>query len=39
MADILRIQDRFNITGISINQEGRKIEVICEQEKRYVFEI
>lgn len=24
---------------ISINQEGRKIEVICEQEKRYVFEI
>lgn len=39
MADILRILDMFNITGISINQEGRKNEVICEQEKRYVFEI
>lgn len=24
---------------ISINQEGRKIEVICEQENRYIFEI
>ena len=39
MADILRMLDMFNITGISINQEGRKIEVVYEQEKRYVFEI
>lgn len=24
---------------ISLNQEGRKIEVICEDDKRYIFEI